>query len=80
MEAVYLISPESLSDVLKDFPENDEPQYRSVHILTLSKISDQEMDELAENGSLTKRLKTLKEINFNYSLHSQNEVRLCAYD
>ncbi len=72
MEAVYLINSESLDEVLNDFPENDEPQYRSVHILTLSKITEEQMDNIAENGALTKRLKTLKEINFNYSLHSHN--------
>jgi hypothetical protein len=80
MEAVYLISAESLEEVMNDFPESDDPQYRSVHILTLSKITEQQMEALGENGSLAKRLKTLKEINFNYSLHSHNEVRLCAYD
>ncbi len=28
---------------------------------------------------MAKRIKTLKEINFNFSLHSSNEVKLCSY-
>jgi hypothetical protein len=38
------------------------------------------MSKLSENDNLAKRIKTLKEINFGFSLFSHNEVKLCNYD
>lgn len=38
------------------------------------------MQRMSENINYAKRVKTLREINFNFSLHSNNEVKLCAYD
>lgn len=35
---------------------------------------------MAQNVTFARRVKTLREINFNYSLHSQNEVKICNYD
>lgn len=37
------------------------------------------MTQISEATNLAKRIKTLKEINFNFSLHSHNEVKLCSY-
>ena len=37
------------------------------------------MSLLADEPNIAKRIKTLKEINFGYSLHSHNEVKLCNY-
>jgi hypothetical protein len=36
------------------------------------------MDGISQNSNFAKRVKTLKEINFNFSLHSHNEVKICA--
>jgi hypothetical protein len=80
MEAVYLISPNSIEQVLDDYPEDGEPQYKSIHVLTLSKIPTEAMQRMSENLNFAKRVKTLREINFNFSLHSHNEVKICAYD
>lgn len=35
---------------------------------------------MAENLNFMKRIKTLKEINFGYSLFSHNEVKLCNHE
>ena len=72
MEAVYLISPHSIDQVLDDYPEDGEPQYKSIHLLTLSKIDAEGMRKMSENINFAKRVKTLREINFNFSLHSHN--------
>ena len=60
IEAVYLISPQSIEMLLEDFPEDDKPQYKSVHILSLSKIPKNIMNMMAWNTNLAKRIKTLK--------------------
>lgn len=80
IEAVYLIHPKSINLLINDYPEDDKPQYKSVHILTLSKIVQPLMNKLAEAPNLIKRIKTLKEVNFNFTLHSHNEVKLCSND
>ena len=71
IEAVYLIHPNSFDLLFKDY--EDETQYNSIHILSLTKIPPHLMEELAEKTEIVKRLKTLKEINFSYCLHSSNE-------
>ncbi|MCB0371027.1 MAG: hypothetical protein KDD45_16795 [Bdellovibrionales bacterium] len=38
------------------------------------------MDKIAETSNLAKRVKTLKEINFGFSLFSHNEVKLYNHD
>lgn len=80
LEAVYLIHPLSYELMLEDYPEEGHPQYQSVHVLALSKIPPQVMERMTQNAGFARRVKTLKEINFNFSLHSHNEVRLCSYD
>lgn len=60
IEAVYLIDPESYESMLEDFPEDGQPQYRSIHVLTLSKISLKIMERFTQNSSFAKRVKTLK--------------------
>jgi Sec1 family len=80
IEAVYLINPQSYERMLEDYPEDGQPQYKSIHVLSLSKISSGIMEKFTQNMSFAKRVKTLKEINFNFSLHSNNEVKICSYD
>lgn len=80
IEAVYLIHPRSIDKLIQDYPEDGKPQYKSVHILTLSKISAPLMNKLSQASNLIRRIKTLKEINFSFSLHSHNEVKLCSYE
>jgi len=46
--------------MLEDFPEDGPPQYKSIHILSLSKISMGIMEKMTQNGSFAKRVKTLK--------------------
>lgn len=38
------------------------------------------MEKLSQNSNFVKRVKTLKEINFNFSLFSHNEAKLCSYE
>lgn len=38
------------------------------------------MQRMSENLNFAKRVKTLREINFSFSLHSNNEVKVCSYD
>ena len=73
LDAVYLIHPDSYEKVMEDFEDDDPPQYNNIHILTLTKIGIHIMNEISKSISFTKRVKTLKELNLNFFLHSHNE-------
>ncbi len=38
------------------------------------------MDQMSKNIAFVKKVKSLKELNMNFSLHSYNEVKICAND
>lgn len=48
LEAVYMIHPDSYEKVINDFTDGEEPQYRHIHILTLTKIPIHVMDALSK--------------------------------
>lgn len=72
IEAVYLIHPSSFELLFKDY-EGAEAQYNSIHILSLTKIPAHIMDQLSNHAEIVKRVKTLKEINFSFCIHNDNE-------
>jgi hypothetical protein len=66
--------------LLNDYTEGEASQYKNIHVIALSKIPIHIMDQMSKNLVFVKKLKSLKELNMNFSLHSYNEVKICAND
>lgn len=68
MHAIYFISPElkSLDLLLSDFSNNEKPQYGSVHLFSIRRISQQFMSSISSNKSLLNRIKTFKEVYMDF--------------
>ena len=60
IEAVYLISPESYRQLLSDFPDQGEAQYKVIHVLTLTSIPEEVMIEMSQTINFARRVRTLK--------------------
>jgi len=77
MEVVYILEPseESVTLLIEDFSKPKAP-YGDVHLLFLSKLSDQRFAQLRGCEALIARVKSLKEINVDFLAHESSVFHL----
>lgn len=67
MDVIYFLEPcnESINLLADDFKKS-KPSYANCHLFFLSKVSDEIMSSIQRHPSLIARIKTFKEMNFDF--------------
>jgi syntaxin-binding protein 1 len=81
MDVIYFLAPcqESIDRLANDFKKK--PCYANAHLFFLSKVSDEIMSQIQRHPALIARIKTFKEMNFDFIaaesfvFHLDEEVR-----
>ncbi|GMH84407.1 hypothetical protein TrVE_jg5150 [Triparma verrucosa] len=66
MDGIYLVEPESVDLVIKDFENAKKPMYKNVHLFFMTRVSEEGMAKIKAAKNLLKRIKTFSEVNLSF--------------